>query len=104
MHTWRPQRPSEFAFASEAELPLTFPADSNHGTIFVNQLAGLKLIVEDVAGAVNLTERYFSGLYQGQLSANGDQVWIFGPTLLFLPHRPLASGSVAVAPIPLPEL
>jgi hypothetical protein len=77
--------------ADKAELPFTFSVDSNHGTIFVNQLAGLKLIVKDVAGAANLTEHYFSGLYQGQLAANGDQAWIFSLILLSLPQRPLAS-------------
>ncbi|KAJ6537207.1 chondroitin AC/alginate lyase [Mycena vulgaris] len=46
---------------------------NNHGTIFVNQLAGLKLIVKDVAGAVNLTQTYFSSTYKGQVAANGDQ-------------------------------
>jgi hypothetical protein len=48
---------------------------SNHGTIFVNQLAGLKLIVKDTAGAVNWTKGYFSGIYQGQLNSTGDQVY-----------------------------
>ncbi|KAJ6537220.1 chondroitin AC/alginate lyase [Mycena vulgaris] len=48
-------------------------ATNNHGTIYVNQLAGLKLIVEDVAGAVNLTQTYFSSTYKGQVAANGDQ-------------------------------
>ncbi|KAJ7203101.1 chondroitin AC/alginate lyase [Mycena pura] len=46
---------------------------NNHGTIFVSQLAALKLIVNDVAGAVNLTQGYFKGHFQGQLTATGDQ-------------------------------
>ncbi|KAJ7184838.1 chondroitin AC/alginate lyase [Mycena filopes] len=46
---------------------------NNHGTIFVNQLAGVKLIVKDTAGAVNWTQNYFSGAFQGQVAANGDQ-------------------------------
>ncbi|KAJ6549081.1 chondroitin AC/alginate lyase [Mycena vulgaris] len=46
---------------------------NNHGTIFINQLAGLKLIVEDVASAITLTEGYFAGIYKGQVTANGDQ-------------------------------
>ncbi|KAJ7772756.1 alginate lyase-domain-containing protein [Mycena olivaceomarginata] len=41
-------------------------ATNNHGTIFVNQLGGLKLIVQDTAGAVNWTQGYFSGIFQGQ--------------------------------------
>ncbi|KAJ6566781.1 alginate lyase-domain-containing protein [Mycena capillaripes] len=48
-------------------------ATNNHGTIFVNQLAGLKLIVGDTAGAVNWTQGYFSGIYQNQLNSTGDQ-------------------------------
>ncbi|KAJ6613523.1 alginate lyase-domain-containing protein [Mycena sp. CBHHK59/15] len=48
-------------------------SNNNHGTIFVNQLAALKLIVGDTADAVNLTRGYFKGIYQGQLKANGDQ-------------------------------
>ncbi|KAJ7204990.1 chondroitin AC/alginate lyase [Mycena pura] len=48
-------------------------ATNNHGTIFVSQLAALKLIVNDVAGAVNLTQGYFQGHYKGQLAASGDQ-------------------------------
>ncbi|KAJ7168938.1 chondroitin AC/alginate lyase [Mycena filopes] len=46
---------------------------NNHGTIFVNQLAGVKLIVKDTASAVNWTQNYFSGAFQGQVAANGDQ-------------------------------
>ncbi|KAJ7142371.1 alginate lyase-domain-containing protein [Mycena epipterygia] len=48
-------------------------ATNNHGTILVNQLAGLKLIVNDVAGAVNWTQNYFTGAFQGQVNATGDQ-------------------------------
>ncbi|KAJ7768903.1 alginate lyase-domain-containing protein, partial [Mycena metata] len=46
---------------------------NNHGTIFVNQLAGVKLIAKDTEGAVNWTQNYFTGSFQGQLAANGDQ-------------------------------
>ncbi|KAJ7111643.1 chondroitin AC/alginate lyase [Mycena crocata] len=46
---------------------------NNHGTIFVNQLASLNLLVKDTAGAATLTQGYFSGIYQKQLQANGDQ-------------------------------
>ncbi|KAF7297424.1 Chondroitin AC/alginate lyase [Mycena indigotica] len=48
-------------------------AANNHGTIFVNQFAALQLIVNDVAGAVNSTKGYFTGIYKGQLESNGDQ-------------------------------
>jgi hypothetical protein len=50
------------------------PLCSNHGTIFVNQLAGLKLIVQDTAGAANWTQGYFSGIFQGQVNSTGNQV------------------------------
>ncbi|KAJ7018921.1 chondroitin AC/alginate lyase [Mycena alexandri] len=48
-------------------------AGNNHGTIFVNQLAGVKLIAKDTEGAVNWTQNYFTGIFLGQLAANGDQ-------------------------------
>ncbi|KAJ7668176.1 chondroitin AC/alginate lyase [Mycena rosella] len=48
-------------------------ATNNHGTIFVNQMAGLKLIVKDVPAAATLTQGYFTGIFQKQLQANGDQ-------------------------------
>jgi NAD(P)H-dependent FMN reductase len=47
---------------------------SNHGTIFVNQLAALKLLINDTAGAASLTDGYFKGIFQKQVQANGDQV------------------------------
>jgi hypothetical protein len=50
--------------------------DSNHGSYYYNQLAALKLIVNDVAGATNVTNTYFSGIYLGQVEANGEQVSI----------------------------
>ncbi|KAJ6566544.1 alginate lyase-domain-containing protein [Mycena capillaripes] len=46
---------------------------TNHGTIFVNQFAALKLIVKDTAGAVNWTHNYFTGIFQKQVNASGDQ-------------------------------
>ncbi|KAJ6467560.1 chondroitin AC/alginate lyase [Mycena vitilis] len=48
-------------------------ATNNHGTIFVNQFAALKLIANDTAGAVNWTQNYFTGIYQNQLNSTGDQ-------------------------------
>ncbi|KAK7042722.1 chondroitin AC/alginate lyase [Favolaschia claudopus] len=46
---------------------------NNHGTIFVNQYAALKLIAGDKAGAVNWTTNYFSGRFQHQVNSSGDQ-------------------------------
>ncbi|KAJ7111341.1 alginate lyase-domain-containing protein [Mycena epipterygia] len=48
-------------------------AKNNHGTFYVNQLAALKLIVNDTAGATTLGRGYFGGLYKGQIAANGNQ-------------------------------
>ncbi|KAF8192373.1 alginate lyase-domain-containing protein [Mycena galopus ATCC 62051] len=48
-------------------------ATNNHGTIFVNQYAALKLIVNDVSGAVNWTKGYFAGDFQNQINSTGDQ-------------------------------
>ncbi|KAJ7032159.1 chondroitin AC/alginate lyase [Mycena alexandri] len=48
-------------------------AANNHGTIFVSQLAAVKLIANDTAGAVNWTQNYFTGTFQGQLTENGEQ-------------------------------
>ncbi|KAJ7626085.1 chondroitin AC/alginate lyase [Roridomyces roridus] len=47
--------------------------DNNHGTIFVNQLAALKLLVNDVSGAVTLIQGYFNGIFKAQIDAKGDQ-------------------------------
>ncbi|KAF7300876.1 Chondroitin AC/alginate lyase [Mycena kentingensis (nom. inval.)] len=47
--------------------------NNNHGTIFVSQLAALKLIVGDTAGAVGAVRGYFDGVFREQLSADGNQ-------------------------------
>ncbi|KAJ7644910.1 chondroitin AC/alginate lyase [Roridomyces roridus] len=47
---------------------------NNHGTIFVSQLAALKLVVGDTNGAVSLIQGYFSGIFKGQINSNGEQV------------------------------
>ncbi|KAJ7507000.1 chondroitin AC/alginate lyase [Mycena galericulata] len=48
-------------------------AKNNHGTFFVNQLAALKLIVNDTAGATTLGRGYFGGIYKNQIQSNGEQ-------------------------------
>lgn len=48
-------------------------AKNNHGTFYANQLAALKLIVNDTAGATTLGRGYFGGIYKGQIDANGRQ-------------------------------
>ncbi len=58
-------------------------ARSNHGSFYYTQLASLKLIVNDLAGAKNVTDTYFSKQFLSQINANGEQVspsileWIF---------------------------
>ncbi|KAK7042725.1 chondroitin AC/alginate lyase [Favolaschia claudopus] len=48
-------------------------ATNNHGTIFVNQYAALKLIVKDTASAQNWTNNYFDRLFKTQVASSGDQ-------------------------------
>ncbi|KAF9503545.1 hypothetical protein BS47DRAFT_1402298 [Hydnum rufescens UP504] len=46
---------------------------NNHGSFFYNQLASLYLIVNDTTNARNTVQEFFSGLYQNQIDANGEQ-------------------------------
>jgi hypothetical protein len=46
---------------------------SNHGSFYFNQLAALQVLVGDTAGAKATIEEFFTGIYQDQISANGDQ-------------------------------
>ncbi|KDR76943.1 hypothetical protein GALMADRAFT_119999 [Galerina marginata CBS 339.88] len=46
---------------------------NNHGTFYFNQLAALKILANDMAGAKESTDKYFDGLYLAQIAANGDQ-------------------------------
>ncbi|KAF7293086.1 Chondroitin AC/alginate lyase [Mycena indigotica] len=46
---------------------------NNHGSYCFNQWASLKLLVNDIPGAVNISNRFFQGIYQGQIDASGDQ-------------------------------
>lgn len=48
--------------------------NSNHGSFYYNQFAALKLIANDVPGALNATETYFNHIYLNQIDANGTQV------------------------------
>ncbi|CAE6464225.1 unnamed protein product [Rhizoctonia solani] len=48
-------------------------ATNNHGSFYFNQLAALQILVDDTAGAKKTIQEYFEGIYQGQISANGDQ-------------------------------
>ncbi|KAI0696536.1 chondroitin AC/alginate lyase [Cytidiella melzeri] len=49
-------------------------AANNHGSFYYNQLASLQLLVNDNISAQSTIEEYFSGIYMGQIAANGDQV------------------------------
>ncbi|KAF8177692.1 chondroitin AC/alginate lyase [Pholiota molesta] len=48
-------------------------AANNHGTFYYNQLAALKVLVNDNAGAKNATDTYFNTLYLAQITASGEQ-------------------------------
>lgn len=48
-------------------------SDNNHGSYFHNQLASLQILVGDNEGAKSTLQSYFTGIYQQQISANGDQ-------------------------------
>ena len=67
---------SELSYSSifTAQLNCGRESTSNHGTFYYNQLAALKLLVNDSAGAKNATNTYFNTLFLGQISADGDQV------------------------------
>ncbi len=47
---------------------------SNHGSFYYNQLAALQILVGDSSGAKATIQKYFAGIYLGQIKANGDQV------------------------------
>ncbi|KAI0033744.1 chondroitin AC/alginate lyase [Vararia minispora EC-137] len=48
-------------------------ATNNHGSFYFTQLASLYLIVGNTAAAQDVTSTYFSGIYQNQISAGGEQ-------------------------------
>ncbi|KAF9001208.1 chondroitin AC/alginate lyase [Cyathus striatus] len=48
-------------------------ATNNHGTFYYNQLAALKILVNDLDGAKNVTDTYFSKQYLAQIEASGEQ-------------------------------
>ncbi|CAA7263300.1 unnamed protein product [Cyclocybe aegerita] len=48
-------------------------AENNHGTFFYNQLAALKILVDDLPGAKEVTTAYFNTQYLYQIEASGEQ-------------------------------
>ncbi|RDB17371.1 hypothetical protein Hypma_001833 [Hypsizygus marmoreus] len=48
-------------------------ADNNHGTFYYNQLAALKILVNDMDGARNVTNTYFASQYMSQIESSGEQ-------------------------------
>ncbi|CEL56856.1 hypothetical protein RSOLAG1IB_08134 [Rhizoctonia solani AG-1 IB] len=48
-------------------------AANNHGTFYFNQLASLQVLVGDTEGARTTINDFFTGIYQDQIAANGDQ-------------------------------
>ena len=55
---------------------------SNHGSFYYNQLASLQVLVDDLTGANETLQEYFTGIYMGQINSTGDQV---GSTK-YIPH------------------
>ncbi|KAG6915941.1 hypothetical protein DXG01_009207 [Tephrocybe rancida] len=48
-------------------------ATNNHGSFWYNQVAALKLLVGDKAGALAVTNTFFTKQYMSQITANGEQ-------------------------------
>ncbi|KAJ7591610.1 alginate lyase-domain-containing protein [Mycena floridula] len=46
---------------------------NNHGSFYYNQLGALKILVDDLPGATNVTNEYFETRYLAQIAANGEQ-------------------------------
>ncbi|KAJ7337527.1 chondroitin AC/alginate lyase [Mycena albidolilacea] len=46
---------------------------NNHGSFCFNQLLALKLLVNDVSGSVDAGNKFFNGIFQGQINSTGDQ-------------------------------
>ncbi|THH31815.1 hypothetical protein EUX98_g2369 [Antrodiella citrinella] len=46
---------------------------NNHGSFYFNQLGALQLLIGDKDAVQKAVQVYFSGIYAGQISANGDQ-------------------------------
>lgn len=84
-------------------------ATNNHGSFYFTQLSAIQVIVRDYAGARGTLEEYFNGIYQDQITAEGEQVCLFlsGVAALgfLMPrHRLEAIRSGPHASIPLPSL
>jgi len=48
-------------------------ATNNHGSFWYNQVAALKLLVNDTPGALAITTSYFNAQYKQQIEASGEQ-------------------------------
>ncbi|CAE6445363.1 unnamed protein product [Rhizoctonia solani] len=46
---------------------------NNHGSFYYNQVAALQILVGDIEGAKATINEFFNGIYQNQITANGDQ-------------------------------
>ncbi|KAJ7151336.1 chondroitin AC/alginate lyase [Mycena crocata] len=46
---------------------------NNHGSFCFNQWAALKLLVNDIPGSIAVGNKFFNGIYQGQINSTGDQ-------------------------------
>ncbi|KAG8997615.1 hypothetical protein FRB94_007576 [Tulasnella sp. JGI-2019a] len=50
-------------------------AENNHGTFWAEQVASVQILVGELSGATATLHEYFSGIYQNQIDANGDQLF-----------------------------
>ncbi|KAJ3476475.1 hypothetical protein NLI96_g11133 [Meripilus lineatus] len=46
---------------------------NNHGSFYFNQLASLQILSGDKDGAKQTIQKFFTGIYENQIAANGDQ-------------------------------
>ncbi|KAG6840396.1 hypothetical protein C0991_006991 [Blastosporella zonata] len=74
MNTWTTQY---IAWLESATISLEEEAaPNNHGTFWYNQVAALKILVGDNAGALNVTTTYFATQYMSQITSTGEQATV----------------------------
>ena len=71
------QKDSLFGKVSVSEMPCRFSIEdwfySNHATFFYAQLAAVRLVADDRAGAQDALNRYFDGQFMDHIAASGEQ-------------------------------
>jgi hypothetical protein len=72
------QKDSFFGKVSALEMPCRSAIEdllfsSNHATFFYAQLAAVKMMADDAAGAQDALNRYFNGQFMDHIAASGEQ-------------------------------